>query len=58
MAAAAIHHELAKAGIKSSVQVEDSQARGIALSVQIGDSSKHADASGIIGRFPFIFSIS
>lgn len=54
----AIHDELAKAGIEASVQVEDSQARGIALSVQIGDSSKHADASGIIGRFPFIFSIT
>ncbi|HLP69821.1 MAG TPA: acyl-CoA synthetase [Rhizobium sp.] len=56
--AAVIGDELAKAGIRAGVQVEDAQARGVCVNVSVPDPSRHGDAAGIVGRFPFPFSIA
>lgn len=54
---AAIREELAKSGIVAEVEVADSQARGISVVVSLSDPSRHGDASGIVGHFPFHFTI-
>ena len=55
---AAIHDELAKAGIEASVDVVDSQARGVAVMVQVEEPARRAEAETVIGRFPFPFTVN
>lgn len=55
---AAIGDELAKAGIKAAVEVEDTQARGISLNVQVANPEQRGQAEEVIGHFPFPFVIS
>jgi fatty-acyl-CoA synthase len=54
---AALHEELAKSGIAAEVEVADSQARGVSVIVSVSDSARHGEASGIVGHFPFHFTI-
>ena len=54
---AAIHEHLAKSGIDATINVEDSQSRGIALTIDLTNKSRRAEAEAVIGHFPFPFSI-